>query len=101
MVRSMPTPEEALERQVAAVLVEEDGAEPEHARAAVARAMRDPDRAEDGALGLYRAARQCLRDMTGASLGHHETQGAPVRRSRPPPRGGTRKDTPAAKRRRR
>lgn len=84
---ALPVARTALDGIVRA-LVEHDGAPPESARVAVAEAV-----AEFGAVDtekLYLAARNRL---------HLDFEVVP--QSRPAPRGGTRKDTPAAKRIRR
>lgn len=88
-------------KQVADALVHDDRIAPDRAEDAVARAVAKAPGQGTNALEIYRAARRILHIDPADSVpppaeGFH----SPVKPNRtPPPRRGTRKDTPAAKKR--
>jgi hypothetical protein len=95
----MAAPTKLIARQVADALVQEDCVEPAVAENVVERALaRSPGQSVD-ALELYRTARRLLRVDTVPPSGP-DVLHSPVKPSRtPPPRRGTQRDTPAAKKR--
>jgi len=96
----MVAQEKRILRQVADALVNDDRVEPDRAAEAVARAAKATTVGAN-ALEIYRAARRILRidpaTVPPPSSAVFHTPVQPVRS--PPPRKGTRKDTPAAKKR--
>jgi hypothetical protein len=93
----MPLPHKLIVRQVVEALVHEDCVEPKQAQIVVERALSRTPNAD--ALEVYREARRLLRvesiPPSGPDVLH-----SPVKPSRtPPPRRGTQRDTPAAKKR--
>lgn len=95
----MSVHDKRIARQVADALMHDDRVEPARAEDAVTRALaRAPAHGVD-ALEIYRAARRILRIDSVPPVGP-DVLHSPVKPSRtPPPRRGTRRDTPAAKKR--
>src|ERR1044071_716274 len=93
----MPATEKRTLRHVVDALVNDDRVDPSHAEDAVARVLAKAPALAMDALELYRAARRSLRidSVPPVSSEFLHTPVQPVRA--PPPRRGTRRDTPAAK----
>lgn len=85
-------------RQVVNTLVHDDRVEPVRAEEAVARAMARLPTQPGDALEIYRAARRVLDRGDSVPPQSGELLHSPVKPARaPPPRRGTRRDTPVAK----